>query len=81
MSDTLAALLHVGQTVQTPLWDAELQRPARAVVTSITAIGERLRVSYRYPSGYTSGQWLSPHDRIPVPESSDLTPPRQVGTG
>lgn len=81
MGDTLAALLYVGQTVHTPMWDARRQERCRAVVTSITRVGERLRVEYEYQSGYRSGQFLRPHDPIPVPESSDLTPPRQVGTG
>ncbi len=81
MTETLAALVTPGMTVETPMWDSREQRRCRAVVTSVIPVGERLRIAYRYPSGYESFQMLRPWDLIPLPESSDALPPSGVGTG
>ena len=84
MTDTLAALVYPGMTVETPLWDKDRAQRCRAVVESVTPVGERLRIEYRYPSGYQSFQMLRPHDRIPVPEGTEVletSDDPNVGTG
>jgi len=81
MSATLASLLEPGAVVETPFWDAVNDRRARATVTGIVPVGDRLKVEYVYPSGHSAYQMLRPWDPIPVPDTSDPLSPSAVDTG